>query len=123
MASLEDIFEIVNGAIDHAFIEEKYQLNFYNYLQGEKYKRAEVIKFISSSLGEAISNQIEELDVYLEGGEKEKYIWESYKWMGKPRARKVRDYLNKILEDAVRYEQSKKPGRKPKNKSPFSTNK
>jgi hypothetical protein len=123
MAILEDISDIVNKAIDHAFIDEKYQLNFYNYLQGEQCKRSVVLQFINSSLGLALVNQIEEIDLYLEGGDKAAFFRESYGWMGKPRARKVRDYLNKILEDADKYERSKRPGRKPgsKNKKESAT--
>ena len=114
MKSLSDIFDIVNKAIDDAFIHEKYCLNFYDYLQSQKYKRIEIINFISSSLGQSLFDQIEELDVYLNGGEQATFLNEVYDWMGKPRAERVRNYLNKILEDAKRYEQFKKPGRKPK---------
>jgi hypothetical protein len=117
MAILEDISDIVNKAIDLAFVEEKYQLNFYSYLQGEQCKRSTILQFINSSLGLALANQIEEIDIYLEGGEAAVFVRESYNWMGKPRARKVRDYLNKILEDAQKYEQSKRPGRKPGSKN------
>ena len=61
MASLEDIYFIVNSAIDTAFSQEKYQLNFYEYLQGENFKKDQIVSFINSSLGTAIIHQIEEL--------------------------------------------------------------
>lgn len=117
MKSLEEIFHIVNTAIDDAFTREKYQLNFFEYLKGENYKRDTVIKFINSNLSVAILNQIEELDIYIEGGPSASLFREAYSWMGKPRARKIREYLNAILEDAKKYEQSKKPGRKPGSKN------
>jgi len=41
--------------------------------------------------------------------------------MGKPRARKVKDYLNCIMDDAKKYEQSKRRGRKPGTKNKQST--
>jgi hypothetical protein len=112
MASLEDIYFIVNSAIDTAFSQEKYQLNFYEYLQGENFKKDQIVSFINSSLGTAIIHQIEELDLYLDGGDKAAFVRESYGWMGKPRARKVKEYLEKIMEDAEKYEQSKRTRRK-----------
>jgi hypothetical protein len=117
MASLEDVFDIVNSAIDTAFTQEKYQLNFYEYLQGENLKKDEILKFIDSSLGVAITYQIEEIEMYLGGGDRAAFVRESYNWMGKPRARKVKEYLEKIMEDARKYEQSKRRGRKPGSKN------
>lgn len=117
MASLEDIFDIVNTAIDTAFTQEKYQLNFYEYLQGENFKKDIIVEFINSSLGSAIIYQIEEIEMYLEGGDRAAFVRESYGWMGKPRARKVKEYLQKIMEDANKYEQSKRKGRKPGSKN------
>lgn len=125
MSSIKQICDIVNQAIDIAFTEQKYNLKFYDYLCDQKYKKIEVTTFINSSLGVAIYHQIEELNIYLEGGEKFSFVKEAYNWMGKSRARKVRDYLNMILEDAKKYEQPKRRGRKPsnKNKQSESTNK
>jgi len=117
MTSLEDIFDIVNTAIDTAFTQEKYQLNFYEYLQGENFKKDIIVEFINSSLGAAIIYQIEEIEMYLEGGDRAEFVRESYGWMGKPRARKVKEYLEKIMEDANKYEQSKRKGRKPGSKN------
>lgn len=117
MASLEDIYEIINSAIDTAFTQEKYQLNFYEYLQGENFKKDQITSFINSSLGVAIVHQIEELELYLNGGDQASFVRESYGWMGKPRARKAKEYLEKIMEDASKYEQSKRRGRKPGSKN------
>lgn len=120
MASLEDIYYMVNSAIDTAFSQEKYQLNFYEYLQGENFKKDEITSFINSALGIAIIHQIEELDLYLDGGDKAAFVRESYSWMGKPRARKTKEYLENIINDAKRYEQSKRKGRKPRKKQTTS---
>lgn len=114
MTTVKEIYDMINIAIDDAFVREKYQLNFFQYLEGEKFKRKEVISFMNSSLYTAVLHQIEELNLYLDGGERAVYVRESYNWLGKPRARKIKEYLEKILDDAKRYEQSKKPGRKPK---------
>jgi hypothetical protein len=113
MTTVKEIYDIINIAIDDAFIKEKYQLNFFQFLKGQNFKRKEVISFIDSSLFVAILHQIEELDLYLNGGDRAIYVRESYSWMGKPRARKIKEYLQTILDDAKRYEQSKRPGRKP----------
>ena len=71
----------------------------------------------------AIKDQVDEIDLYLYGGPSASYIREAYGWMGKPRARKVRDYLNAIVDDAKKYETEKKPGRKSKKKAPSTANK
>jgi len=113
MARSEELYEIVNDAIDRAFTQEKYQLNFVSYLKDSNFKRDDVVNFLESSLGCAIKDQIEEIDLYLSGGDRAEFVKESYSWMGKLRARKVRDYLEKILEDGKTYEQSKRRGRKP----------
>ncbi len=114
MASLNEIYDLINTAIDTAFMKEKYQLNFYEYLESEKVKKDYIQSFISSSLGVAIIHQIEELDLYLDGGSQAAFVRESYGWMGKPRARRMKEYLEKIMSDAKKYEQSKRPGRKSK---------
>lgn len=116
-ASLGDIFDIVNTAIDLAFTEEKYQLKFLSYLQGENFKKDEITSFINSSLFISIQDQITELDLYLFGGQDAASFREAYSWMGKPRARKIKEYLQQILDDAKTYEQSKRRGRKPGSKN------
>ena len=52
---------------------------------------------------------IYDLEDYLEGGSDDvhKQLREAYGHLGKPEARKIKDYLNKILEDAWKYEQEK----------------
>ncbi len=114
------IYDIVNSAIDIAFTEDKYQLNFYGYLKSENIKRKDILAFIDSSLGRSLVDQVEELDMYLNAEDGERILKEAYGWMGKPRVRKIRNYLNDIIEDAKKYEQSKRPGRK---KKPATTNK
>jgi hypothetical protein len=57
-----------------------------------------------------------DLEDYLEGGndEQHKQLREGYGYLGKPEARKIKDYLYSILEDAWKYEQEKRPGRRRK---------
>ena len=57
-----------------------------------------------------------DLDDYLEGGSDEvhKQLREGYGHIPKPQARKIRNYLYGILEDAWRYNHDKRPGRRKK---------
>jgi len=110
----ETIYDIVNNAIDLAFIEEKYEFDFYSYLKSSNITRKDILSFLESSLGRSIIDQIEELDMYLRDKDGEKILKESYDWMSKKRVGEFKIFLNKIIEHARDYEQSKRPGRKPK---------
>ena len=113
----DEIYNIVNTAIDAAVTSEKYQLNFYSFLKGENTKRQEIKSFIDSSLVSQIRDEISHLNLYLDGGPDVADLREVYGWMGKPRARKYKEYLMKIIEDAEKYEVEKRPGRKPGTKN------
>jgi len=119
-----EIYIIVNKAIDDAVKFEKYQLNLYAFLKSESLKRNEILSFINSSLASQIIDEVAHLDLYLDGGPDVADLREVYGWMGKPRARKYRDYLLKMIDDAKQYEKEKRPGRKPgSKKKPATTNK
>ena len=113
----DEIYNIVNTAIDSAVTTEKYQLNFYSFLKGENIKRHEIKSFLDSSLVSQMRDEISHLDLYLDGGPDVADLREVYGWMGKPRARKYKEYLMKIIEDAEKYETEKRPGRKPGSKN------
>lgn len=110
-----EFYEIIEYAIDYAF-NGKYKLDMYAYLKSIKATKKDVQEFIESSTSEEINRLISDLEDYLEGGSDDvhKQLREGYGHLGKPEARKIKNYLNKILEDALRYEQEKKPGRKRK---------
>jgi hypothetical protein len=114
-----EIYDIVNLAIDRAVIDDVYNLNFYSFLEASKLKRAEVISFLDSVLVSQMYAEIENLDLYLLDVAD---LVEVYGWMGKQRSKRYREYILKIIEDAKRYEQHKKPGRKPGSKSKQTTN-
>ena len=124
---MNDIYHIVNQAIDDAVKTEKYQLNFYAFLKAESFKRVELISFLNSGLVSQMRDEISHLNLYLDGGPDVADLREVYGWMGKPRARKYKEYLMKIIEDAQKYETEKRPGRKPgsknKKKQSAATNK
>jgi hypothetical protein len=79
-------------------------------------RKFEVEQFIESSTANELSNLVMDLDDYLEGGSDEihKQLREGYGHIPKPEARKIRNYLYGILEDAWKYSHDKKPGRKRK---------
>jgi len=111
----QEIYEIVEKAIDFVF-EGKYYLNLYQLLELKKSPKSTANKFLESSVADEIKNLVNELDEYLEGGQDEqhKQLREAYGHLGKPQARKIMNYLQGFLEDARRYSNDRKPGRRRK---------
>ena len=105
----------VEKAIDYAF-KGKFVLNFYEYLKVKGVIKKEVEQFIQSRTVENIGEVIIDLDTYLEGGSdnQHKQLREAYGHLSKPEARKIRNYLNGILEDAEKYNYDKRKGRRKK---------
>tara|TARA_Y100000385_G_C12618186_1_gene435864 strand:- start:92 stop:445 length:354 start_codon:yes stop_codon:yes gene_type:complete len=110
-----DLYDIVEHAIDHAF-QGKYVINMYQYLKSIQATKRDATEFIESSTAKEINLLILDLDDYLEGGADgmHQQLREGYGHIRKPEARKIRKYLYGILEDAWKYEQEKRPGRKRK---------
>jgi len=75
--------------------------------------KREVDEFLSSSTAVELHQAIEELSGYIRGGDL--VLKEAYGHIPKPQARKIRTYLTKILDDALRYSYDKRPGRKKKS--------
>jgi hypothetical protein len=113
--NFHEVYNDVEKAIDFAF-EGKFVLKFYDYLKIKGVRKFEVEQFIESSTANELSNLVMDLDDYLEGGSDEmhKQLREGYGHIPKPEARKIRNYLYGILEDAWKYNNDKKPGRKKK---------
>lgn len=114
---MEELFYVVETAIDYAFMKDKFVLNMYEYAKSSKMTKDQMTTFIKSSVAVEISNLVTDLDEYLKGGvdDTHKQLREGYGHIPKPRARKIRNYLYGILEDAWRYERDKRPGRKKKS--------
>ena len=112
---LLEVYNDVEVAIDYAF-KGKFVMKFYDYLKVRKTKRAEVEEFIESSTANELSNLVMDLEDYLEGGNDEihKQLREGYGHIPKPQARKIKNYLYGILEDAWRYSHDRRPGRRKK---------
>jgi hypothetical protein len=113
--NLHEVYFDVEKAIDYAF-NGQFVLKFYDYLKIRKTKKIEVEEFIGSKTASEISDLVADLDEYLEGGSdnEHKQIREAYGHISKPQARKIRNYLYGILEDAWKYSYDKRPGRRKK---------
>ena len=111
----ETVYDMIEHAIELAF-DGKMQLKFYDFLKYRKTRKAEIDSFVESSTAKEISDQIIELQEYIKGGadNDHKQLREAYGHISKPQARKIQAYLAGILEDAVRYRDDRKPGRRKK---------
>ena len=118
MKKLND-FETVYDMIEHALelaYQGKMQLKFYEFLKYRKTTKAEIDAFLQSSTAKELANEVLDLEEYIKGGSDNdhKQLREAYHHIPKPQARKIKNYLAKILEDAVRYRHDKRPGRRKK---------
>ena len=111
---MEDIYTIVDKAIDVAFEEKKFQLKFYDFMHSCKTTGVGAKEFIQSSTAKELTDLINDLSEYIKGGKDgdHQILREAYGHLGKPNARKIRDYFNLILEDAQRYEKERRRGRR-----------
>jgi hypothetical protein len=114
----DNVYDLIEHAIEYAF-QGKMQLKFYEFLKYRKTKKAEVDEFIESSTAKEINDVVIELEEYIKGGSDNdhKQLREAYHHIPKPQARKIRNYLYGILEDAWRYSNDRKPGRPRKEKT------
>jgi hypothetical protein len=113
--TFHEVYFDVERAIDLAF-NGQFVLKFYDYLKIRGARKFEVEEFIESNTANNISNLVMDLDEYLEGGSdnNHKQLREAYGHIPKPQARKIRNYLYGILEDAWKYSHDKRPGRRKK---------
>ena len=114
-----DDFETVYDMIEHALelaYQGRMQLKFYDFLKYRKTKKQEVDAFLQSSTAKELANEVLDLEEYIKGGadNDHKQLREAYHHIPKPQARKIKTYLSRILEDAVRYQHDRRPGRRKK---------
>ena len=111
----ESVYDMLEHAIEYAF-QGKMQLKFYEFLKYRKTTKAEVDAFLHSSTAKELADEVVELKEYIKGGtdSNHKQLREAYHHIPKPQARKIMTYLGGILEDAVRYSNDRKPGRRKK---------
>ena len=92
-------------------------IKLYEYFQSRGVTKAEADQFLNSSTAKEIADVVVELTEYIKGGmdNDHKQLREAYHHISKPQARKIRNYLACILEDAVRYSNDRKRGRRKKD--------
>ena len=115
-ADFDNVYEMIEHATEYAF-EGRMQLKFYQFLKYRKTTRAEVDAFLQSSTAKELADEVVELQEYIKGGKDNLHqqLREAYGHISKPQARKIKAYLGGILEDAVRYSNDRRPGRRKKN--------
>ena len=109
----ENVYDLIEHAIEYAF-EGKMTLKFYEFLEYRKTTKAEVDAFLRSSTAKELADEVSELKEYIKGGRDSNHqqLREAYGHIRKPHARKIMTYLGGILEDAVRYSNDIRPGRR-----------
>jgi hypothetical protein len=112
----ENVYDMIEHAIEYAF-EGKMQLRFYEFLKYRKTTRAEIDAFLGSSTAKELASEVVELEEYIKGGRDSNHqqLREAYGHIPKPQARKIMNYLGRILDDAVRYSHDRRPGRRKKD--------
>jgi hypothetical protein len=116
---MTEIYNDVEKAIDFAFSENKFVLDFYSYLKVTETRRIDAQEFLKSSTAKNLDTVIKELEEYLEGGQDpfHSYLREAYGHLSKPFARKIKTYLETIISDAQRYIYDRRPGKRAKTKT------
>ena len=111
----ENVYEMIEEALELAF-EGKMTLKFYEFLKWRKTTKAEVDAFLLSSTAKELADEVVELEEYIKGGRDSNHqqLREAYGHIPKPKARKIKMYLYGILQDAVRYSDERRPGRRKK---------
>ena len=115
----DELYCLIDRATDAAILDYKFLFKMDSYLRGNKWTRRMTTEFIESPTAATLNNTILELDGYIKGGDKT--LKEAYGHIPKPKARKIRDYLYSILEDAWKYEKERRPGRKANTKKRMKT--
>ena len=106
----EELYQLIERSIDLAMTEQKFLFKLYPYLKMNKWTRRQTNVFIESTTAANLNFTVLELEDYIKGGDKQ--LREAYGHIPKPKARKIKNYLYSILEDAWQYHAERKPGRK-----------
>ena len=111
----DTVYDMIEHAIDYAF-QGKMTLKFYEFLKWRKTTKIEVDAFLHSSTAKELADEVLELEEYIKGGRDSNHqqLREAYGHIPKPKARKIKMYLYGILQDAVRYSNERRPGRRKK---------
>ena len=116
-SNFEEVYYILEESLELAF-KGQFVIKLYEYFQSRGVTKAEADQFLNSSTAHEIADVVKELTEYIKGGidSDHKQLREAYHHIPKPQARKIRNYLACILEDAVQYSNDKRRGRKRRSK-------
>ena len=115
--NFEEVYYVLEESLELAF-KGQFVIKLYEYFQSRGVTKVEADQFLNSSTAKEIASLVIELGEYIKGGNDSdhKQLREAYHHIPKPQARKIRDYLACILEDAVQYSNDKRRGRKRRSK-------
>ena len=113
----EEVYYVLEESLELAF-KGQFVIKLYEYFQARGVTKVEADQFLNSSTAHEIADVVKELTEYIKGGidSDHKQLREAYHHIPKPQARKIRNYLACILEDAVQYSNDKRRGRKRRSK-------
>ena len=113
--NFEEVYYVLEEALELAF-KGKFVVKLYEYFKLRGVTKAEADQFLHSSTAKELADEVIELDEYIKGGKDSNHqqLREAYHHIPKPQARKIRNYLYSILEDAWRYSRDRRPGRRKK---------
>ena len=116
-SNFEEVYYILEESLELAF-KGQFVIKLYEYFQSRGVTKAEADQFLNSSTAHEIADVVVELDEYIKGGidNEHKQLREAYHHIPKPQARKIRNYLTCILDDAFQYSNDKRRGRKRRSK-------
>ena len=115
--NFEEVYYVLEESLELAF-KGQFVIKLYEYFQSRGVTKAEADQFLNSSTAHEIADVVVELDEYIKGGNDSdhKQLREAYHHIPKPQARKIRNYLTCILDDAFQYSNDKRRGRKRRSK-------
>ena len=115
--NFEEVYYVQEESLELAF-KGQFVIKLYEYFQSRGVTKVEADQFLNSSTAKELASLVSELGEYIKGGNDSdhKQLREAYHHIPKPQARKIRDYLACILEDAVQYSNDKRRGRKRRSK-------
>ena len=115
--NFEEVYYVLEESLELAF-KGQFVVKLYEYFQSRGVTKVEADQFLKSSTFHEIASVVTELTEYLKGGKDSNHqqLREAYHHIPKPQARKIRDYFACIVEDAVRYSDDRRRGRKRRSK-------
>ena len=115
--NFEEVYYVLEESLELAF-KGQFVIKLYEYFQSRGVTKVEADQFLKSATFHEIASLVTELTEYIKGGKDSNHqqLREAYHHIPKPQARKIRDYFACILEDAVRYSDDRRRGRKRRSK-------